>query len=155
MNIGFTGTRDGMTNRQKMMFTAVLSLQFMNEKIYFHHGDCMGADEEADNIVTYQLLETPTRGQIHIHPPDKTTYQAHCHTVNSPFNRLDQSKPSNRRMVVWWEERPYLERNREIVDEIDILVAAPSSTTEELRSGTWSTVRYARKKKKTIIIIYP
>jgi len=48
-----------------------------------------------------------------------------------------------------------LKRNREIVDICDILWAFPKSRKEELRSGTWATIRYARKKKMPIIIIYP
>jgi len=48
-----------------------------------------------------------------------------------------------------------LKRNKEIVDECDVLWAFPKLREEELRSGTWATIRYARKKKKPIIIIYP
>lgn len=47
--------------------------------------------------------------------------------------------------------KPYLERNKDIANEgIDGLIAAPSGWVEELRSGTWATVRYARKLKRTI-----
>jgi hypothetical protein len=40
--------------------------------------------------------------------------------------------------------KPYLDRNKEIVRETALLVAAPAEAVEQLRSGTWSTVRYAR-----------
>ena len=38
---------------------------------------------------------------------------------------------------------PYLTRNKQIVDASEVLVACPQSAKEEMRSGTWSTVRYA------------
>jgi hypothetical protein len=52
--------------------------------------------------------------------------------------------------------RPYLVRNRHIVDASSVLIATPKGD-EELRSGTWSTVRYARKIRRdfTIKIIAP
>jgi hypothetical protein len=35
------------------------------------------------------------------------------------------------------------------------LIATPSTDDEQLRSGTWATVRYARKAKKRIKLIFP
>lgn len=52
------------------------------------------------------------------------------------------------------EPLPYLARNCVIVDEADILLACPKGP-EEQRSGTWATVRYARKQNKRIVIVYP
>jgi predicted Rossmann fold nucleotide-binding protein DprA/Smf involved in DNA uptake len=40
------------------------------------------------------------------------------------------------------------------VNETGVLVAMPDGP-EELRSGTWATVRYARKQGKDGRIIYP
>jgi len=53
------------------------------------------------------------------------------------------------------EPKPPLVRNRDIVDECDLLVACPGSDHEELRSGTWACIRYARKVKRKTIIIWP
>ena len=51
---------------------------------------------------------------------------------------------------------PYLERNRKIVDNSDMLLAAPAGPeAEHLRSGTWSTIRYAIKMGKRVFIILP
>jgi hypothetical protein len=44
-----------------------------------------------------------------------------------------------------------LARNRDIVAASDILIAAPESDKEELRSGTWATVRYMRQAVKPVI----
>lgn len=51
--------------------------------------------------------------------------------------------------------KPPLKRNYDIVDACDILLAAPRTLTEELRSGTWATIRYARKTGKKYLILAP
>jgi predicted Rossmann fold nucleotide-binding protein DprA/Smf involved in DNA uptake len=45
-----------------------------------------------------------------------------------------------------------LVRNRAIVNSSGLLIAAPAGE-EILRSGTWSTVRYARSKDKRVRIL--
>ena len=45
-------------------------------------------------------------------------------------------------------------QHKQIVNVCDVLIAAPSGP-EKLRSGTWSTVRYARKLHKNITIVLP
>jgi len=49
----------------------------------------------------------------------------------------------------------FLQRNKDIVNSCDILWAFPRNNNEEVRSGTWSTIRYARKKEIPTVIIYP
>ena len=51
--------------------------------------------------------------------------------------------------------KDYLVRNHDIVDVCDVLVATPGQKEEQIRSGTWATIRYARKIRKQIIIVYP
>ncbi len=46
-----------------------------------------------------------------------------------------------------------LERNLRIVKASDILIAAPDTDKEQLRSGTWATVRYARKARKPVVML--
>ena len=50
--------------------------------------------------------------------------------------------------------KPYLDRNRDIVDACEVLLATPDGP-ERLRSGTWSTVRYARKIGKPVEVRLP
>lgn len=40
----------------------------------------------------------------------------------------------------------YMDRNDVLVRDADILIAYPSSCQEVIRSGTWATVRRARKR---------
>lgn len=129
MRVGFTGTRGGMTAVQKQEFKATILQLNLDE---FHHGDCVGADEDAHYLVIENF-----DCQMVGHPPTNTMYQAHC-----SFDR--QLPPME-----------YLARNRGIVNTTDILIACPKEEAEILRSGTWSTVRYARKQKKQVIIIPP
>jgi hypothetical protein len=76
--------------------------------------------------------------KVFVHPPDDDTRRAYCGVHPA---RLAAPKP-------------YLMRNKDIVDQTSILVAAPKGP-EEKRSGTWATVRYARKLGRPIYICYP
>lgn len=128
MRIGFTGTQKGMSKRQ---ITALTRLVLNLQMIEFHHGDCLGADAEAHEIV-YNMN---TKTEIIIHPPSDPSKRA--------FKKGDETK----------EELPYLERNHKIVDDTHLLIAATSSLREELRSGTWATVRYARQIGRPVLIL--
>ena len=119
-----------MTNEQKESFLSFLKND-VKKVDYFHHGDCEGADEQAHTIVSENFLST-----IVIHPPNKPIYRAYC---ESDYQL---------------EPKPYILRNHTIVDSCDTLIACPNGE-EKKRSGTWSTVRYARKYNKKIIIINP
>lgn len=131
--VGFTGTRAGMTAAQKEEFTtAIRRMQRAGYFIILIHGDCIGADTDAHKIAVSLDCE------IEIAPPNKAKYRA--------FNKgAFDVHP----------EKDYISRNHDIVNASTVVIATPSSTSEVLRSGTWATVRYARKTGKPIIIIYP
>ena len=106
----------------------------------FHHGDCIGADKEAHQIA--QRLEV----DVVIHPPEDTKFRAWCTGIENEVRHTAMILPS----------KPYLQRNQDIVDSCDLLIATPGEPLEVLRSGTWSTVRKGRKKKSTeVIVVYP
>lgn len=128
MILGFTGTHDGMSLVQKTLFEGVIARLCPRE---FHHGDCVGADAEAHAIVR----RLAPKCDIIIHPPDIDAKRAFC-----PPDKLHRP-------------RPYLIRNRAIVFCCDAIAAAPKTMTEELRSGTWSTIRYARKAGKPVHLL--
>lgn len=58
-----------------------------------------------------------------------------------------------------WDVVPHLPngdplaRNRRIVAAVDVLIAAPETDEETLRSGTWATVRYARQKGIPVVFL--
>lgn len=134
MKIGFTGTREGCTRQQleslRMYFEA-MGAKFPNLEL--HHGDCLGADTDAHKL----FRELFPNNTIIIYPP-KSDYMR-------GFNQ-------GTRMRV---QKDYLERDRDIVDNTDVLVACPKSDQEERRSGTWYTIRYARKLQRGISYIFP
>ena len=129
MKVGFTGTSNGMTNLQQEALERILIELKPSE---FHHGDCEGSDEQAHKIAL--SLDIP----IIIHPPENPYKRAFCKDYVS--------------MRI---EKPYLERNQNIVKETEILVATPKNAIEELRSGTWATIRFAKKSRKHWSIIEP
>lgn len=135
MIIGFTGTAQGMTHAQKVGLVGLLeSLDGIAE---FHHGICVGSDAQAHFLFR---SSKHGRGEIIGHIPiNKGMVDQHaladCDHVRPPFS--------------------FLVRNGNIVSEADKIIATPRGMEEELRSGTWSTVRYARKAKRPLYIIWP
>lgn len=121
MNVGFTGTRKGMSPLQMILCAKVLAwLEIVTDAIApitdpptFHHGAAVGADLEAERLATIDGYTT----------------------------------------IPYPAGRDPLARNQEIVAAVDILIAAPEKDLEELRSGTWATVRYARKRGIPIILL--
>ncbi len=127
MKIGFTGTQTGLSPDQRgTLYVYAATCSIKDE---FHHGDCIGADAEAHDI--FGLMDVP----IVIHPP------------------VNEAKRAFRKGTVL-PAKDYLARNHDIVDACDVLIACPSGK-EKLRSGTWATIRYARKIGKPVRIIEP
>lgn len=131
MNIGFTGSREGMTERQSLAlgyFAALLD----ETGGTFHHGCCVGADAQAS------LEMGLTIADVIGHPPIDT--------------KCIMPKPAKE---LWLEPAHYIERDHAIVDAVDLLIAAPSTRKEVLRSGIWATIRYAQRIGKPCIILDP
>lgn len=130
MKLGMTGTRFGLTESQFAAFLKVMSQITITE---FHHGDCVGADAE---IATFLKQEQPS---IRIISRPCTITKARAYTdadeTHEPIGPLD--------------------RNRLIVDGVDLMVAFPGKMKEQQRSGTWYTIRYARKQGVPLMIFWP
>lgn len=134
IRIGFTGTRKGMTENQKSVLKEILEKNKMSE---FHHGDCKGADEEAHAMVSSMRISRYVYPKIVLHPPTNGKYRA--------FLKGECEMPN----------ADYIDRDHQIVDSVDLLIACPESEEETLRSGTWATIRYAERKGKMTVIVYP
>jgi len=122
-----------MSTKQKDGVWSVLQA-FQPEEV--HHGDCIGSDEDFH----YLCRELVSRPDIHIHPPDNPSKRAFCEPVLKDFIHL---------------EKPYMKRNDDIVADSHALVATPKGEEVRRGSGTWATIRRARKKGIPIYIIYP
>lgn len=129
MKIGFTGTRQGMTASQSWTF-----LWFLRRLVrigdHFHHGDCVGADQQAHEMARSLGL------WIVLHPPEKAVLRAFC--------QGHQERPS----------QEYHARNRDIVSEAsDWLIACPAGRSEQ--GGTWYTIKHARQVGRSHVVIWP
>jgi hypothetical protein len=133
LKIGFTGTRRGMTAMQKTSLDAALKKLKLRPRMgrtALLHGVCVGADEEAVKIA--KKMGIMTIG----YPPENAVLKAKI------------------KSDVEFPPKPYLSRNHQIVDDCNVLIAAPKSLFA-LLGGTWSTFRYARKRGRTIVLIEP
>lgn len=131
MRIGFTGTQQGMTKKQQAALSDILGDRKLHI-VEVHQGDCAGADAQAHDIATQLDIAV---------------------ILHSPANHKTLTGSAGR--VPAHDEKPYLERNHDIVDCTDKLVAAPKGTQEDIHSGTWAAVRYARTCGKPVHVIWP
>jgi hypothetical protein len=98
---------------------------------HFHHGDCVGVDVQAA-----QMAEE--FGYVVVcHPPVKDEMRG--------FHRSHQFMPP----------KGYLERDRAIVDAVDVLLVVPKENEWQPRGGTWYTQTYAEKRGVPNSIFYP
>lgn len=128
---GFSGTRRGMTAEQSATLRKVLRRLRTGCEVDFHHGDCVGADEQSHRIA----------GELGckriVHPPTNNALRAFC--------KGEETRGP----------KEYHARNRDIVEEgDDLLIACPFSATDET-GGTWHAIHHARAKKVKINVINP
>lgn len=135
--IGITGTRAGTTPQQHARMASYIRHPATQE---VHHGDCVGVDLEAHRVAA------PLAGRrIIVHPPTdgkERAYAAQVHALHGAE-------------IVVKQPKDYLARNRDIVDACDTLLAVPHGPEQLRGSGTWAAIRYARKIKRQLVIIWP
>lgn len=122
----------GMTERQHFAVSNLLWIFGSTKPREFHHGDCEGADVQAARIANWYHY------RIICHPPVKNDRRGWY-----KFN--DIIKPAH----------DYIIRDQEIVDDSQVLIATPHTPYEVTRSGTWTTIRYARDNQCPIYIVKP
>jgi hypothetical protein len=135
--LGFTGTQIGMTDAQRRGVREILIVlqlpRFGLSAVV--HGDCIGADDDFDAIAV-------ELGLARIHRP----------TFGAKRAFGGKARPAETLRI--WPAKPPLERNRDIVGEVTRMLATPKGP-EETRSGTWSTIRYARRLRRFTQIVWP
>ena len=138
IRVGFTGTQRGLAPSQRKTLAALVAAWPAGCEA--HHGDCIGADAQFHTIVTSAGWSTVG------HPP------------------IDPKKRANCLFTMSRDPCEYRVRNEAIVVESEIMIATPGQSTEQLRSGTWMTVRLARRHQKArrredgwlpLYVIYP
>ena len=123
---GFSGTRDGMTAWQCDNLLTELKILGIEE---LHHGDCIGADQQAFLIASFLEIKTVA------HPPSSPLLRA--------FTNSNEVLP----------KKPYLERNRDIVDASECLIVGAKQDYPQERGGTWYTYRYAQNMGKMCSVL--
>lgn len=129
MRVGFTGPLSGMTDAQRFEVRALLGSTRARE---LHHGDRVGADEQAVAIASELGM------WIVAHPPAERGRRAGC--------EYDEA----------WPIRSYAQCNEDIVLATDLLLSAPKGP-ETRRSRAWSTIRIACQAhpSRPHLIIWP
>lgn len=133
MVLGFTGTRRNIPAPQQQALKSLLA-RFSLESNQLHHGCCTGADRLCHILGrrSYKYTLWPSN-------PEQWSWAL-------------EHQETNRDLVM--KVRPPLVRNELIVEACGVLIALPSGL-EVTRSGTWATIRDARRLNKTRYIIYP
>jgi hypothetical protein len=137
MILGFTGTRRQPSNPQIDWLRAYLNAMWARQEIdQLHHGACIGSDAFA------HMMCLRARIPIVVHPP-----------VNQRFVYLPAIAIHRAPHVVSvLKAKPYMDRNRAIVDACDRLIALPDGPPRP-HSGTWGTINYAAEGHRVPITI--
>ncbi len=122
MLIAITGSREGLTDWQRAALTKALRRPTVTGIV---HGDCVGADAEADAVAV--SLGLPRFS----FPSNLWKLRAHTHA-----ERLA-------------EPAPPLERNVWIVEKGEALVALPRPSSR----GTWHAVAIAQRLGRPLLIL--
>lgn len=127
--VGFTGTQQGVSKERlanlRLQLTKLRSVGYT----VFIHGGCIGADEQAARLAR------------------RLGFKTHCYPGTAGIKRADTEDDYVAQI------KPFLDRNRGIVNASTVMIAMPKTSEEELRSGTWATIRYARKIGKEPIML--
>lgn len=126
MRLGFTGTREGMSQEQYDR-VEIFVIENANNIVEAHHGDCIGADAEFDALIRLHFDDPDPR---HIHPPLKGKYRAWCQEAGAKM----------------YPPKDYYARNRDIVLASDWLIATPLSP--ERVGGTWYTINWGLEQRE-------
>lgn len=131
--IGFTGTRNGMTPAQRLAVIAVVQEVTRGAAFVAHHGDCVGADAEFHDLCRMEPLSAIV---VHPGPLEDLPNQA---------GRVGDSRR---------ESAPHMRRNKNIVMASMVMIAAPFEPVEQTQGGTWRTIEMARKAKRPLAIVW-
>jgi predicted Rossmann fold nucleotide-binding protein DprA/Smf involved in DNA uptake len=140
--LGFTGTREGMTSRQRP--AVALRIAGLRPRVFLH-GGAPGADTE----VHYDILE-------YVNLPAAAVIEIYlCNTKQRDYWKDKYATFMSGRNLIVHPIMKALARNKVIASRCDHLLATPATSEEQQRSGTWATIRYARKRRKPVTIIDP
>lgn len=127
LNVGFTATRRGMTPEQMDSLRRVLRGL---DNLSLHHSDREGGEYQA------HVLARELGVYVVSHPPIRDDWRA--------WSLADEQYPPKDKFF-----------GKELVDSVDLMIAAPSSSTSHPLNWTWATVKYALSSGKKVLVINP
>jgi hypothetical protein len=133
VRIGITGTRNGLSEYQKYQLQILIGVCTEAERLV--HGDCVGADTEVAMAFKQRF-------------GDGVLVVARACNIESARANCEAND-------IVLPAKPPMDRNDDIVADSDVLLAFPKENYEVLRSGTWATVRRAKKARKPVFMVYP
>ena len=128
-----TGTRhtNHLTDVQLENVQEYLQMLLLKGYTHLRHGDAIGADAHAHNVALALGY------QVFIHPPSNSRFRAFCDGG------------------ILMTSRTYAQRNQDMVNACQLVLAIPNTNFEVVRSGTWQTIRMARQIFLPLVICYP
>lgn len=139
ISVGFTGTRNPVTSLQRSrIYAELVKAKALHVDSELHHGCCINADETAHQlawVMGYRIVA---------HPPTDPKLRAWVEFSEYWDQDTDVVLP----------EKPYLDRNLDIVKAVDLLIVAPDGPYR-IRSGTWWTYSAAKREGVPTTLIHP
>ena len=122
-----------MTEKQRATVFAIVAALTHNKRAPVGlHGDCLGADEDFNAILTEQGIHRTCR------PCTDVRYRAGTDAA-----------------ILADPVRP-MQRNREIVASADAMIACPPNWKRiKSGSGTWATIGFTERAGKMLYIVFP
>jgi hypothetical protein len=138
LDLGFTGTRYGMTDVQRAGCTRFLE-EHGAALQRFHHGACQGSDAQAHRLVRGLAPHV----KILCYPGPEG--DEHC--ALQCLEDADEVLP----------RQGHFARNRAIVNAVSHLLATPNTMPDPARAtgGTWYTINFAHKRDKPVTLLPP
>jgi len=138
LHVGVTATRNGLTIPQQSeatLWAQCIRALHPRAEIWLHMGVCRGGD-----VWLADMFRAQAGAMIHGHPASNT--KMHDRALY-PCDLTDDPVPA--------------------VDRNDVIIARslhgmrgyPATPYDVLRSGTWTTIRHARKAHRDITVIRP
>lgn len=139
--LGVTGSRWGMSQRQKIHFLEYIGVAPMNS---FHHGGCIGTDIECEDL----MWELGFRVEMNVYPATMKKWDPMWDAKH--VHQYTQKVLDERKQIIHEAAHP-LERNKTIARAVDILLAYPGADSR----GTYHAVNMGKRYHKHVIVTPP
>lgn len=158
MHFAFTGPREGTTPRQRLALRGFLATVDADVSIQCWHGrdhkvcyDCLIVDAPPLSHVLHHGCCVGSDAEMHV----LAVAQEWSVVGHLPTNRslVMQQTTGFHQLIA--EPGDYMARNHAVVNAGYALLAAPKTPHEQIRSGTWATIRFARRLHKHIVLFWP